>query len=311
MRTYHGLADFKPLAHAVVTSGTFDGVHIGHQKILQRLREIADRTPGGQTVLLTYWPHPRLVLHPDDDSLRLLSTIEEKAGRLAQHGVDHLLILPFTPEFSRTSSEEFIRRILVEQIGTRTLVIGYDHRFGRNREGSFAHLRTHATQYGFTVEEIPRQDIDDVGVSSTKIRQALAAGEVTKAHEYLGHPYQLRGQVVRGNQLGRQIGFPTANLEIAERYKLIPADGIYAVRVSHQDRNYNGMLYIGRRPVLDVSDRTIEVNIFDFAADLYGQTLTVELVALIRFEEKFASLDALRIQLGHDETAARRLLQGN
>ncbi|MGB3617040.1 MAG: bifunctional riboflavin kinase/FAD synthetase [Catalinimonas sp.] len=308
MNVYHGLAAFERLPHAVVTSGTFDGVHVGHQKILARLRERADAN-GGQTVLLTYWPHPRLVLRPDDRALRLLSTLEEKTHRLARFGVDHLIIIPFTRDFSRLSSETFIRKVLVEGIGTGTLVIGYDHRFGRNREGSFEHLREHAPTWGFAVEEIPRQDVDDVGVSSTKVRQALLEGRVSLANEYLGDPYPLTGTVVRGEQRGRQIDFPTANLAVAEPHKLIPAEGVYAVRAGPADApayRWAGMMNIGRRPTVGTSqERSIEVHLFDYTGDLYGQTLRVGLVDLIRAERRFEGMEALRRQLERDRTVIR------
>ncbi|SDK26512.1 riboflavin kinase / FMN adenylyltransferase [Catalinimonas alkaloidigena] len=314
MKVYHGPEQFQKLSCAVVTSGTFDGVHIGHQKILSRLREIAD-AEGGETVLITYWPHPRLVLHPEQHDLQLLSTIDEKIRLLEKYGVDHLLIMPFTKEFSQLTSEQFIRRILVDTIGTRKLVIGYDHRFGRNREGSFEHLKEFAPTYGFTVEEIPRQEIDDVGISSTKIRHALQEGNVHIANEFLGEPYTLTGEVVPGDQRGRQIDFPTANLYIPEKYKLIPANGVYAVRVQKWVAEptpypWGGMMNIGLRPTVAsaASERRIEVHLFDFHEELYGQRLVVGVVDLIRFEQKFESLASLRDQLVKDETAARRLL---
>ena len=312
MKVHHGLDAFVPLPHAVVTSGTFDGVHRGHQKILSRLRERADAT-GGQTVLLTFWPHPRLVLHPNDDTLRLLSTLDEKVHRLARFGVDHLVVIPFTPQFSQLTSAQFIRQVLVERIGTGTLVIGYDHRFGRNREGSFEHLRAHATDWGFVVEEIPRQDVDAVGVSSTQIRRALQAGEVARANAFLGDLYPLTGTVVTGEQLGRKISFPTANLAVAEAYKLIPAEGVYAVRVrrvGQEGYGWGGMMNIGRRPTVGTTqDRSIEVHLFDFSGDLYGAALEVGLVNLIRFEKKFKDLAALRAQLLLDQQVAQHCLK--
>lgn len=307
MKVYQGLDEFKKLPNAVVTSGTFDGVHIGHQKILQRLREIADSIQG-TTVIITYWPHPRLILHPNDQDLKLISTIDERIELLRQHGVDHLIILPFTKEFSQLSSEEFIQQVLIDKIGTCKLVIGYDHRFGKNREGSFEHLKANAHRYGFEVEEIPRQDVDDVGVSSTLIRSALQQGRVATANEYLGYYYTLHGIVTHGNQLGRTIGFPTANITIPESYKLIPADGVYAVYVELSDqRRFKGMMNIGLRPTID-NQKTIEVNIFDFEEDLYGQDVIVMLVDFIRKEQKFETIEALKVQLGLDKLAAQQLL---
>ena len=250
MKVYQGLDHFTKLPFAVVTSGTFDGVHVGHQKILARLREVA-RLHKGETVVITYWPHPRLIVSTDSAELKLLSTIDEKIELLAKYQVDHLVIIPFTKEFSQLSSEQFITQILVEKIGTKKLVIGYDHRFGKNREGSFEHLKQNASTYGFDVEEIPRQDIDDVGVSSTRIRNALQEGKIHLANEYLGSPYALTGKVVAGDQIGRQLGFPTANIQLDQPYKLIPMEGIYAVKVAHQGNLYKGMLYIGTRPTID------------------------------------------------------------
>lgn len=307
MQVYRGIEEFAQLPFAVVTSGTFDGVHVGHQKILARLREIA-RQPGGESVVLTYWPHPRLIISPGSHDLKLLSTIDEKVELLAQYGVDHLIIIPFTKEFSRLSSEQFIRQMLVEKIGTKKLVIGYDHRFGKNREGSFEHLQQNAAQYGFVVEEIPRQEVDDVGVSSTRIRHALLSGHVHTANDYLGRPYRLTGKVVPGDQLGRTIGFPTANIYVEEPYKLIPMDGIYAAQIRHRGQLLNGMLYIGVRPTLNGNFRTIEVNIFDFEADLYGEILTVELAELIREDEKFTDVPAMQQQLTKDRERAKEIL---
>jgi riboflavin kinase/FMN adenylyltransferase len=309
MKVYHGIAHFKRLSFAVVTSGTFDGVHIGHQKILSRLREVSNQYHG-ESVVITFWPHPRMVVSADSQDLKLLSTIEEKIEMLDRMQVDHLLIIPFTQEFSRLTSEEFINRILVEGIGTKRLVIGHDHRFGRNREGSFEHLRANAAQYGFEVEEIPRQDIEEIGVSSTRIRNALLEGNLPISKEYLGRPYSLKGKVVKGKQLGRTIGFPTANLHVPELYKLIPADGVYAVRAKLQDKFYQGMLNIGVRPTVDGVSRSIEVHLFDFDQDIYDQVLTLYFEARIRPEQKFAGIEELKNQLSQDKEDSLRLLFG-
>ncbi|QHL86150.1 bifunctional riboflavin kinase/FAD synthetase [Nibribacter ruber] len=302
------LNDFPELPQAVVTSGTFDGVHVGHQKILSRLTEAA-RQSMGQSVVLTYWPHPRTVLNPNDNSLRLLSTIEERIEALENHGVDYLLILPFTREFAQLSSEEYIQQILLNTLHTKKLVIGYDHRFGKNREGNFDYLQQNASRYGFTVEEIPRQDIDEVGVSSSKIRTALEKGDVATARKYLNRPYTVTGTVVKGKQLGRTIGYPTANLDVADALKLIPAQGVYAVLVNTPHGQFKGMLNIGVNPTVDDSGKqTIEVHIFDFEADLYGQDITLLFISYIRPELKFDSLDALTQQLHQDQESALHLL---
>lgn len=307
MKIYEGLADFTPVKNAVVTSGTFDGVHLGHQKILQRIRALADQQQG-ETVLITFWPHPRLVLHPEDHQLRLLSTFEEKAQLLRAAGIDHLLTIPFTKEFSNLSSEAFIQKVLIESIQTKTLVIGYDHRFGKNREGGFDYLKANLAQYPFDLEEIAREDVDDVGVSSTKIRKALESGKVEIANEYLGRDYELNGIIIKGQQLGRSIGFPTANIHIPHDYKLIPADGVYAVAVSIEGTRYQGMLNIGNRPTVNGNTRTIEVNIFDFSGDLYDKRVSVFLKSYLRSEVKFEGLESLKAQLGQDRIAALHAL---
>jgi riboflavin kinase / FMN adenylyltransferase len=308
MKIYHGIDDFSKLDFAVVTSGTFDGVHLGHQKIFSRLREIATRHHG-EIVVLTFWPHPRLVLHPEDESLKLLNTFEEKAALLKNQGIQHLIRIPFTKEFSQLTSEQFIQKILVDTIGTKKLVIGYDHHFGKNREGSFEQLKLNGPKYGFEVEEIPRQDVDHVGVSSTKIRKALEEGNIDVANHFLGTPYSLTGRVIAGDKIGRLLGYPTANLEIDSKYKLIPMDGIYAVTVQHEHNTYGGMLYIGYRPTINGTKLNIEVNIFDFNQDIYGESLTVYFHKLIRGDMKFSDLEKLKDQLKTDQEDSLKVLQ--
>ncbi|MFN4146901.1 MAG: bifunctional riboflavin kinase/FAD synthetase [Runella sp.] len=307
MQVYYNITDFERIDKAVVTSGTFDGVHLAHQKILTRLREVAEST-GGQTVVLTFWPHPRMVVSQDSQELRLLSTIDEKIELLRQNGVHHLVVIPFTRAFSELSSEDFIQNILVKGIGTQKLVIGYDHRFGRNREGSFEYLQKNAFRYGFQIEEIPRQEIDNLTISSTKIRQALSEGHTTVANELLGRFYSFSGVVVKGRQLGRTIGFPTANVHVSESYKLIPADGVYAVRVHIRNQLYGGVMSIGFRPTVNGVGRTQEVYIFDFKEDIYGEKLKVECVEYLRPELKYDSLDALVKAIEVDCDNAQRVL---
>lgn len=308
MKIYHGIDDFTKLDYAVVTSGTFDGVHVGHQKIFARIREITQRN-NGESVVLTFWPHPRLVLHPEEESLKLLNTFEEKAALLKDQGIHHLVRIPFTKEFSQLTSEQFIRNILVETIGTKKLVIGYDHHFGKNREGSFEQLKQNGPKYGFEVEEIPRQDVDNVGVSSTKIRKALEEGDIETASHLLGKPYSLTGMVVSGDKLGRLMGYPTANIELDTKYKLIPMDGIYAVTIQHEHTTYKGMLYIGNRPTINGTKKNIEVNIFEFNKDIYGETLTIFIHKLIRPDKKFSDLEALQAELKKDQDAAINILR--
>ena len=308
MQVYHDIADFRPLSNAVVTSGTFDGVHLGHQKILSRLREAAQAS-GGETVVITFWPHPRMVVSNDSQNLRLLSTIDEKIELLRQNGVQHLVVVPFTREFSELTSDEFIQQILIDTIGTKKLVIGYDHHFGKNREGSFEYLQKNAHRFGFEIEEIPRQEIDHLTVSSTKIRQSLVEGNTSVANELLGRIYTFTGVIVKGRQLGRTIGYPTANVQVLESYKLIPADGVYAVRVHVRGQWLKGVMSIGFRPTVNGIGRTQEVYIFDFQENIYGEKMTVENVAFIRPELKFDGLDALKKAIDDDCTAALAILE--
>ncbi len=307
MKTYSDIQSFKPLKNAVVTIGTFDGVHIGHQKIISSLKESA-RQLGGETVILTFFPHPRMILHPEDQDLKLITTMKEKTELLQLQGIDHLIITPFTRDFSNLSPEEYIQQILVDRIGTRKIIIGYDHRFGKNREGDIADLERLGAIHGFEVEVIPEQDIQQVAVSSTKIRQSVVCGDVATAHEFLGHPFAINGKVIKGDQIGRKMGYPTANLFIEENYKLIPADGIYAVKVVHQNQVFGGMAYIGHRPTVNGMSRNIEVNIFDFEQDIYGQTICMEFLHFIRSDQKFNSLDELSAQLAKDKEAALKLV---
>lgn len=312
MKIYNHIDEFKQIHNAVVTIGTFDGVHIGHQKIISRLQEVAKKS-GGETVILTFFPHPRMILHPDDLNIKLISTMDEKAEKLAALGIDHLIITPFTRDFSNLTPQEYIKEILVEKIGTRHIIIGYDHRFGKDRKGGLKELQSFASDFGFDVEEIPEQDINDVAVSSTKIRNAILSGDAKTASEFLGYAFQLNGKVIKGDQLGRVLGFPTANLFIEENYKLIPSDGIYAVSIEFNTEELNskkaiGMAYIGHRPTINGMSRNIEVNIFDFDEDIYGQTIRVNFLDYLRGDEKFNSLEDLRQQLTKDEKAARKIL---
>ncbi len=308
MIVYKNINEFKPIQNAVVTSGTFDGVHKGHQKILNRLNEVAEGV-GGESVVITYHPHPRMVIATDSDDLKLLSTIDEKIQLLDNQGVKHLVIIPFTREFSELTSDEFIRKILVERIGTKKLVIGYDHRFGRNREGGFDYLKVHSNEYGFEIEEIPRQEIDHLTISSTKIRNSLLSGEVKIANELLGRMYSFTGLIAKGRQLGRTIGFPTANVQVSENYKLIPFDGVYAVKVHIRGEEHYGMMNIGMRPTVNGIGCTQEVNIFDFEEDIYGEKIQVELIDFIRKEQKFNGLDELKTQINLDKSTIKTLLQ--
>ena len=306
MKVYSSIEEFETIPFAVATTGTFDGVHLGHKTILNRLIEVAKKS-GGESVLLTFNPHPRQVLQPDVD-LKMLNTIEEKIELLEKAGLDHLIIHPFTKEFSRTTTLEYVRNILVQKIGVKRLVIGYDHHFGRNREGSFDRLKEFGPLYGFEVEEIPAMDIDAVAISSTKVRKALEVGDVERAHEFLGYPYSLVGWVSKGDQLGRTIGFPTANLELSNSSKLLPAMGVFAVRIELNGKSYKGMCNIGLRPTVEGSSNRIEVHIFDFNQDIYGQSLRIDFLHRMRSEQKFGNLNELKNQLLIDSKEARNLL---
>lgn len=307
MKIYQGLDGNFQIPRPVITAGTFDGVHIGHRKIINRVNELAVEN-GGESVLLTFEPHPRLVLFPDDNNLRLLSSRDEKLELLEKAGVQHLVIIPFTREFSRLTSLEYVRDILVGKLQMHKLVIGYDHQFGRNREGGIAQLQAYAEEYGYTVEEIPAQDIDQVKVSSTKIRHALQEGDLQTARNFLTYMYPLSGTVVQGDQRGRQIGYPTANIRVDDPLKLVPGDGVYAVYVEWDNKVKEGMLNIGVRPTVDGVRHTIEVNILDWDGDLYGKQLRLRFAGRIRHEQKFSGIDALRAQLAKDAESTRKLL---
>lgn len=293
----------------MVTIGTFDGVHYGHQKIINRLCELAEDTDG-ESVILTFFPHPRLIIDPENQDLKMINTVNEKAEILEILGVDHLIIIPFTRDFSNMSPDEYVKNILVDTIGVKHLIVGYDHRFGKDRKGGMPELRDFSRTYGFELEEIPEQDVNDVAVSSTKIRNALLNGEVALAAEYLGYHFSLHGQVVKGDKIGRTIGFPTANIFVEETYKLIPSDGIYAVTVAMNREMFTGMAYIGQRPTINGMTRNIEVNIFDFNREIYGQDITMNFMKFLRHDVKFTGLEALKEQLQKDKMATLAYFNG-
>jgi len=304
----HTSADtFDGLKGTVVTIGTFDGVHLGHRKIIDRLLASA-QSNDLESVVLTFFPHPRMVLQKDT-GIKLINSIDERIALLEASGLDHLIIHPFTKAFSRLTAEEFVKDILVDQLKARKVIIGYDHRFGRNRNANIEDLKAFGTQYDFEVEEISKQDVDDVAVSSTKIRKALNEGDLTKANEYLGYPFMLNGIVSRGKGLGKKFNYPTANLKIEETYKLIPAKGVYVARASINGKEVYGMMSIGTNPTVGGSDLTIETFFFDFEADLYDQHLQIELLTRIRDEKKFNSVDELIAAMQADERFSRDFIQ--
>lgn len=307
MIIHRSINEIAKINNPILTVGTFDGVHIGHQKIISRINEIA-KEKGGESVLLTFHPHPRLVLFPDDDSLKLINTIDEKTSLLDQFKLDHVIYMAFEKQLSRMTPVEYVRDILVNKIGINTIVIGYDHHFGRNREGDIDLLRELGPIYDFEVIEISAQDIDDITVSSTKVRKAIEEGEIRTATEFLGHKFTLSGTVVKGQQIGRELGFPTANLQISDPNKIVPGNGVYAVKGKVNGQILRGMLNIGVKPTLGNRDQSIEVHFFEFNEDLYGQEVTIEFVDRIRDEKKFENLQALKSQLIIDEKLALGLL---
>lgn len=309
MKIIHSIAEFHCSHKTIVTIGTFDGVHVGHQKILKNLIRTA-KEGGKKSVLLTFFPHPRMVLQKEMD-LYLLNTIEEKSLLLDEMGLDYLIIHPFSKDFSRLSAIDFVREFLVNKLNTYQLVIGYDHHFGKNREGNIDQLKEYGLLYDFFVEEIPSQDIDEVSVSSTKIRNALLSGNLKTANTFLGYNYMLNGKVIRGESFGSKIGFPTANLEIKESYKLIPKTGVYIVKTEIDHRVIYGMMNIGFRPTLGGKNKTIEVHLFDFKKDIYGEIITVELFYFLRNEKKFDTIEMLSNQLAKDKKNAISFLSNN
>lgn len=309
MRVFHDIHSYLVEKDTAVTTGTFDGIHIGHKKILSRLNEMCHQQ-ALRSVLLTFDPHPRKVLFPDDHGLQLLNTLDEKLELLEATGIDDVIVHPFTKEFSRTTAIYYVRDLLVQKLSMKKLVIGYDHQFGRNREGSIDQLREYAPLYNFDVSEIPAQDIDDVSVSSTKIRKALLAGEVDRASSFLSYDYFVTGSVVEGKKRGAGLGFPTANIQVNSDTKLIPRMGVYAVKVLVDDVFYFGMLNIGHNPTFGSnSTRTMEVNIFDFNQNIYQKNIRVYFKARIRDEKKFNSPEELVSQLNMDKDQALKIVK--
>ncbi|RXG29278.1 bifunctional riboflavin kinase/FAD synthetase [Leeuwenhoekiella marinoflava] len=307
MKQHTSAAKFDGQKGTVVTIGTFDGVHLGHRKIINRLLDSA-QSNDLESVVLTFFPHPRMVLQKDT-GIKLINSIRERVALLDACNLDHLVIHPFTQEFSRLTAEEFVKDILVDQLKARKVIIGYDHRFGRNRNANIEDLKAFGERYNFEVEEISKQDVDDVAVSSTKVRKALNEGNLDLANEYLGYPFMLNGIVSRGKGLGRKFNYPTANLKVEESYKLIPAKGVYVVQSKIADSTIYGMMSIGTNPTVGGSALTIETFFFDFDQDLYDQHLQIELLTRIRDEKKFKSVDELIAAMQTDEQFAKAFIQ--
>ena len=312
MTVYTNIQDLPIFNHSVITIGTFDGVHYGHQQILELLKSAAKQV-NGETVIITFHPHPRKIIGTNKAPIFLLNTLEEKINLLEKYGIDHLVIIPFTEKFAQQTAEDYISDFLVNTFHPHTIIIGHDHRFGKDRTGDFQLLEDKAQQWGYHVKEIPGYMLNNITISSTKIREALLEGDIENAHDLLSYDYYFTGKVVKGNQLGRTIGYPTANIEMIDENKLIPCNGVYSVLVTNEKLKINqqgGMMNIGYRPTVEGNTRTIEVNLFDFDQSLYDETLTITLKKYLRSEVKFSGLDELKKQLEKDKQAALDSLKG-
>ena len=309
MRVFNDLKNLPTFRNAVVTIGSFDGVHLGHQQILKKVNDLANSVDG-ESIVITFHPHPRLVVYPKDSSMKLITTIDEKVQLMERYQVDNVVVAPFTIEFSQQSADEYIQKFLVEKFHPKYIVIGYDHRFGLNRQGDINYLKWHGQEGGYKVIEIAKHEVEDMAVSSSKIRNAMEKGDVGAAQRLLGHAFTLTGAVVHGNKIGNKLGFPTANIDIGQKHKLTPPTGIYAVNVLHNRQRYGGMLYIGNRPTLrEFNNQTTEVNIFGFNKDIYGDKLQLEMVERIRDDVQFDKLEELQQQLEKDRISAKKILE--
>ncbi len=312
MTVYTNIQDLPIFNHSVITIGTFDGVHYGHQQILELMKSAAKQV-NGETVIITFHPHPRKIIGTNKAPIFLLNTLEEKINLLEKYGIDHLVIIPFTEKFAQQTAEDYISDFLVNTFHPHTIIIGHDHRFGKDRTGDFQLLADKALEWGYQVKEIPGYMLNNITISSTKIREALLKGDIENAHDLLSYDYYFTGKVVKGNQLGRTIGYPTANIEMIDENKLIPCNGVYSVLVTNEKLKINqqgGMMNIGYRPTVEGNTRTIEVNLFDFDQSLYDETLTFTLKKFLRSEVKFSGLDELKKQLEKDKQAALDSLKG-
>jgi riboflavin kinase/FMN adenylyltransferase len=309
VKTFQKVAEFNKTKDTIITIGTFDGVHLGHQQILKQLTTEANKSKL-KSLVLTFFPHPRMVLQKESD-IKLINTIEEKKALCNEKGIDYLVIQPFNKAFSRYSALEFVRDILVEKLHMKKLIIGYDHQFGKNREGGIEELHEFGVMFDFEVVEIDKHELNEIAVSSTKIRKALREGNIILANSYLGHPYTITGPVVSGRKLGRTIHFPTANIHVPELYKLIPKDGVYIVKSSIDGVDYYGMLNIGNRPTVGGTHKTIEVHFFNFDKDIYYKTIQLKFIKRLRDEHKFDGIEGLVKQLQKDKTKALTYIKNN
>lgn len=303
-RDFENLPKFK---NAVITVGTFDGVHIGHQKILLKLNKKAKELHG-ESVLITFQPHPRFIVNPNDNSLKLINTLDEKIKILKKYSIDNLVIVNFTKEFSEITAEEYVQKFLIETFHPKCIAIGYDHHFGKNRKGDISLLKQFQEKYNFEILRIEKEELDEIAISSTKIRNALNEGKVSDAYKLMNHEYIIEGFVIKGKQIGRKINFPTANIQIEKKYKLIPKNGVYAVKIIILDKEYLGMLNIGIKPTFKKNKKTIEVNIFNFEKNIYGEKICVKFIEFLREEKKFDNKENLKKQLKTDKKIAIKIL---
>jgi len=313
VKIFRDLNDLAEFNNSVVTIGTFDGVHLGHQKILTKLKKEA-KSIKGESLLFTFYPHPRMVIFPDSHNLKLIQTIDEKIESLQDFGLDNLIIYPFNKEFSRLTAFEFVRDILVHKLRVRKLVIGYDHQFGRNREGNIEFLKEAADMFDFDVIEIPAEEINEVNVSSTKIRNSITEGNIDKANDFLGKPFQIGGEVIQGKMIGRELGYPTINLKLTNELKIMPLDGVYAVEIKIKDEKHFGMMNIGMNPTVQnksAEQKKYEVHLFDFDEDIYGEKVVILFRQFIRKEKTFDNLDELKKQIQIDEKNIRNYFNTN
>lgn len=307
MKVSHSISSFNATKKTIITLGTFDGVHLGHQAILKKLVSATEKGTY-ESLVLTFYPHPRMILN-QEGAMHLLNTIEEKTILLEKFGIDHLIVHPFDDAFSKLSAEAFVKNILVDQLNIHKIIIGYDHRFGENRSANITDLIHFGKQYNFEVAQINAEEINEITVSSTKIRTALLEGAIELANQYLGYDYFFSGKVIKGKQLGRTIGFPTANIKLSETYKLIPKNGVYIVYSTLNNKRVYGMMNIGHNPTVGENNKTIEVHYFDVNEDLYDKIITVAFLKFIRTEEKFDSIDALKIQLNKDQEFSKNYIE--
>ncbi|WP_070137481.1 bifunctional riboflavin kinase/FAD synthetase [Crocinitomix algicola] len=308
MKVYYSIDEVPPIKNPVLTLGTFDGVHLGHQKVIRFLKESAEKIDG-ETVLFTFHPHPRMVLHPNDHGLEMIQSIDARIDKLASFGIDHLILFPFTKEFSRMTAVDFVREILVNKVNVKLMTIGYNHHFGRNRTGNLDLLKQLGETYEFDVQEIPAFQDEDINISSTKIRAAIQAGEIEKANKYLGSIFNFEGTVIEGDKIGTTLGYPTANINLKEPYLISPINGVYAVNVELRTGSFKGMMNIGTRPTIsDTQEKRIEVHLFDFEDDLYGKSIRIFIVKRIRSEKSFDSLESLKSQLNNDKKTCLSVL---